>query len=144
MDVAVLGAVEVDDGRLALRVVEEVQVVGKLREVHDLLAVEGVVDRRAAEVFAHAQAVGIVIKGNRVSQRRYAGKLPACTPDVGPVAVRQRVADGVVGDGCAVIRGELILPCGIVGIGDGFQRRAKRAGGIGVAALACISYVSIH
>ena len=65
MDVAVPGAVEVDDGRPALRVVEEVQVVGKLREVHDLLAVEGLLRHRTVYHFTDAQAVMVVDKRGR-------------------------------------------------------------------------------
>lgn len=54
-------------------------------------------------------------------------------PVVGPGSVRQHIANGVAGNGLAIIAGQQIAPCGItIGVVDGALHRPQRAGGVGI------------
>ena len=49
---------------------------------------------------------------------------PPGFPSIRPAIVGQRVADGVVGDGMAIVARQLVLPVGVgIGIGHGLLRR---------------------
>ena len=111
------------------------QGVAALGHVDDVLAMQGVVGDGAAHGLADAQAIGVVKEGGRDAGFGHLLQLAALFPGVGPGAVGERIADGIIGDGGAVVLGQLILPGGIVGVSDGLQHGANGAGGVGVALL---------
>ena len=71
--------------------------------------------------FADADAVGVVAIGDSLSACRGGRcQLSSLLPGEGVATVGQRVTDGIVGDGLAVIGGQQVLPGAVtVGIGDG-------------------------
>ena len=135
MDIAVLRAVKLHNGRAILGIVPEVQGVAALGHVDDVLAMQGVVGDGAAHGLADAQAIGVVKEGGSGAGFGHLLQLAALFPGVGPGAVSEGITDGIVGDGGAVVLGQLILPGGIVGVSDGLQHGANGAGGVGVALL---------
>ena len=62
-------------------------------------------------------------------------QLPSVLPHVRPCTVVGQVADGIAGQRLSIVASQQILPSGIVAVGDGIQRRAQRAGGVGVLGL---------
>ena len=106
-----------------------------LARVDDLAAgIAGVID---AAVLADSVPAGVIAETDhfRVAGSIGAGhllQLAAVLPTVAPCAVIGQVADGIGGQCLSVVAGEQILPRAVaVAIGDGIQRRAQRAGGIG-------------
>ena len=82
-------------------------------------------------------AIGIVSEVPGGAALGHAGKLPAVDPCIVPCAVIGRVADGVVGDGSAVIRSQQITPlCVTIAIINRALSSAKGSGGVGVFPLA--------
>ncbi len=93
--------------------------VAALGHVHDVLAVEGVVGVNAVNGLFHPQALSVVDKAGGGTALAHLLELAAVLPGVGPGAVGERIANGVVGDRDAVEGGELVLPVGIaMGEGD--------------------------
>ena len=99
-----------------------------LGHVDDVLAMQGVVGDGAAHGLADSQAIGVVKEGGSGAGFGHLLQLAALFPGVGPGAVCERIANGIVGDGIAVVLGQLILPGGIVGVSDGLQHGANGAG----------------
>ena len=111
--------------------------VGALGHVHDVLAMQNVVGGRSIHRFPHAQALGVVNKAGGGAALAHLLELAAVLPGVGPGAVGERIANGVVGNGRAVIGGELVLPVAVaVGVVHRLEGGAHSAGGVGVAGLA--------
>jgi len=139
VQVCVGRAVKNHDAGLALCVVIEMQRMIALGHVHDILAVQRVFRCTGAGCgFPGPQAVLIVLEGDRLRavDPGHLLQLPPVLPGIGPGAVVQRVAHGVVGDGRAVKRRQLILPsCVAVGVRVAFRGRAHRAGGIRISRL---------
>ena len=110
-----------------------------LGHVHDILAVQRVFRCTGAGCgFLGPQAVLIVLEGDglRAVDPGHLLQLPSVLPGIGPGAVVQRVAHGVVGDGHAVKRRQLILPSRVaVGVRVAFRGRSHRAGGIRIGRL---------
>lgn len=123
-------------GRLALRIVEEVQVVAALRHVDDVLAIERVAGGHVVYDLLGSQAV-VVVGELRVGAGLYhAVKHAARLPGKRPAVVGQRIANGIVGDRLAVDGGHLVLPVRIaVDVAHGLRRRAQRARGVSVLAV---------
>lgn len=67
----------------------------------------------AIDSFGDSLAVGVVGVGDTSSIFFHAHELPAMLPCVSPCAVREGVADGVVGDGSAVVGRQQILPLAV-------------------------------
>lgn len=67
----------------------------------------------AIDGFGDSLAVGVVGVGNAGSIFFHAHELPAMLPCISPCAVCERVADGVVGDGRAVVGRQQILPLAV-------------------------------
>ena len=62
----------------------------------------------------------------------HGSQLTAMLPGIGPGAVRQHVANGITGNGLAVVPGQQIAPSAIIGIVDSALHRTQCAGGIGI------------
>ena len=131
-------------------IVEEVQVVLGVGQVHNVLAVQAVLSnaRGARRRLLQPHAVFIVIEINRVAVLNHVLQLAALAPSVRPSAVLQRITNRVVGDALAIECGQLILPVGVaVSVGVRMHRSAQRAGGISIRLLAqnvAAQIVSIH
>lgn len=59
-------------------------------------------------------------------------QLTAMLPGIGPCAVGQHIANGVTGNGLAVVAGQQITPGTIIGIVDSALHRTQRTGGVGI------------
>ena len=111
------------------------------RHVRKQLAVVGVIRGfRIPAVFQHlldTHTVVVVLEGQGLSVAGHFPKLSADCPFIRPASIVQRVTDCVISNGSAIVCGQLILPVGIaVGIRNGFQRCADRAGSIRILRLA--------
>ena len=74
--------------------------------------------RCAVDCLGNARAIGIVAVGDAAAALAHGRQLAAVLPGVGPCAVGQGIAYGVVGDGFPVIRRQQVRPIGVaVGIG---------------------------
>ena len=60
----------------------------------------------------------------------HGSQFTAMLPGVGPGAVGQHVANGIAGNGLAVVAGQQIAPSTIIGIVDSSLHRTQRAGGM--------------
>ena len=136
MNVSILRPVELHKGGTVLGVVPEVEGVGSLGHVDDVLAVEGVVGVNAVNGLFHPQALGVVNKAGGGAGLAHLLELAAVLPGVGPGAVAGRIANIVVRNRRAVVANQLVLPGTVIGISHSFQRSAHGAGGVGVTGLA--------
>lgn len=132
--VGVHHAVEAHLRRPALRVVEEVQGVRTTGHVGNQLPVQHVVGRSGHAILRNhllgTQPVVVVLELHGHSGPAHLAELPASAPGVAPGAVAQRVTNGIVSNGLAVVRRQLVLPVAVtVGVRNRLQRRAQRAGG---------------
>ena len=57
-----------------------------------------------------AHAVGVVSEVPGGAAFGHAGKLPAMLPSVRPCAVRQRITDGIIGNGFAIVGCQQVAP----------------------------------
>ena len=74
--------------------------------------------RCAVDRLGNALAVGIVAVGDAAATLAHGRQLAAVLPAVGPCAVGQGIAYGVVGDGLPIERRQQVRPIGIaVGVG---------------------------
>ena len=75
--------------------------------------------RCAVDRLGNALAVGIVAVGDAAAALAHGRQLAAVLPGVGPCAVGQGIAYGVVGDGLPIERRQQVRPIGVaVGIGS--------------------------
>ena len=111
-NVTIFSSIKLHNGRAILGIVPEVQGVAALGHVDDVLAMQGVVSDGAAHSLADAQAIGVIGESGRGAGFGHLFQLAALFPGVGPGAVGERIADGIVGDGGAVVLDQLILPGG--------------------------------
>ena len=87
-------------------------------QVRQGVAQIGVIIRRAVDRLGNAFSVGIVAVGDAAAALAHGRQLAAMLPGIGPCAVGQGVAYGVVGDGLPVERRQQVRPVGVaVGIG---------------------------
>ena len=94
------------------------QLVAAPCHLRQLVAQVRVVVRCAVDRLGNALAVGIVAVGDAAAALAHGRQLAAVLPGIGPRAVVQGVAYGVVGDGFPVIRRQQVRPIGVaVGIG---------------------------
>ena len=74
--------------------------------------------RRAIDRLGNALAVGIVAVGDAAATLAHGRQLAAMLPGIGPRAVGQGIAYGIVGDGLPIERRQQVRPIGVaVGIG---------------------------
>ena len=103
--------------RRAQRVVGEVHPIAAPGHLRQLVAQVGIIVRRAVDCLGNALAVGIVAVGDAAGCA-HGRQLTAMLPGIGPCAVGQGIAYGVVGDGLPIERRQQVRPIGIaVGIG---------------------------
>ena len=94
------------------------QLVAAPGQVRQSVAQVGIIVRRAVDRLGNALAVGIVAVGDAAAGFAHGRQLTAMLPGIGPCAVGQGIAYGVVGDGLPIERRQQVRPIGIaVGIG---------------------------
>ena len=94
------------------------QLVAAPGQVRQGVAQIGVIIRRTVGRLGNALAIGIVAVGDAAAALAHRRQLAAVLPGVGPCAVGQGIAYGIVGDGFPVIRRQQVRPIGVaVGIG---------------------------
>ena len=94
------------------------QLVAAPCHLRQLVAQVRVVVRCAVDRLGNALAVGIVAVGDAAAALAHRRQLAAVLPGVGPCAVVQGIAYGVVGDGLPVERRQQVRPISVaVGIG---------------------------
>ena len=104
--------------RRASGVVGKVQLVAAPGHLRQLVAQVRVVVRCAVDRLGNALAVGIVAVGDAAAALAHRRQLAAVLPGVGPCAVGQGIAYGVVGDGLPIERRQQVRPISVaVGIG---------------------------
>ena len=105
-------------GRGTQAVVGKMQLVVAPGHLRQLVAQVRVVVRCAVDRLGNALAVGIVAVGDAAAALAHGRQLAAVLPAVGPCAVGQGIAYGVVGDGLPIERRQQVQPIGVaVGIG---------------------------
>ena len=94
------------------------QLVAAPGHLRQLIAQVREVVRRAVDRLGNALAIGIVAVGDAAAALAHGCQLTAMLPGVGPRAVGQGIAYGVVGDGLPVERRQQVRPISVaVGIG---------------------------
>ena len=94
------------------------QLVAAPGHLRQLIAQVREVVRRAVDCLGNALAIGIVAVGDAAAALAHRRQLAAVLPGVGPCAVGQGIAYGIVGDGFPVIRRQQVRPIGVaVGVG---------------------------
>ena len=94
------------------------QLVAAPGHLRQLVAQIGIVVRCAVDCLGNALAVGVVVVGDAAAGLAHGRQLTAVLPGVGPCAVGQRIACGVVGDGLPIERRQQVRPISVaVGIG---------------------------
>ena len=117
------------------RVVEEPHgaLSGLLRQ--NLTAVEEILRGDAVDRLARPYPVGVIGEAQRIFILCCCRET-ATLPSHIPAEIARRVADGVVGNGLAVVGRQQITPGAVaVGVADRMERRAKLAGGVVIFAL---------
>ncbi len=89
------------------------QLVAAPGQVRQGVAQVGVIVRRTVGRLGNALAVGIVAIGDVAAGCAHGRQLTAMLPGVGPCAVGQGIAYGVVGDGLPVERRQQVRPIGV-------------------------------
>ena len=100
-------------GRGTQAVVGEVHPVAAPGQVRQGVAQIGVIIRRAVDRLGNAFSVGIVAVGDAAAALAHGRQLAAVLPGVGPCAVGQWVAYGVVGDGLPIERRQQVRPISV-------------------------------
>ena len=94
------------------------QLVAAPCHLRQLVAQVGIVVRYAVDRLGNALAIGIVAVGDADAALAHRRQLAAVLPGVGPCAVGQGIAYGVVGDGLPIERRQQVRPISVaVGIG---------------------------
>lgn len=114
------------------------QTVAAARHMYNVLTVKRVLSGASGgSHLLHPQAILIVGEADRFAALAHALQLAPLGPGIGPSAITQRIANGVVGD-CRTIDGrQLVLPVRIaIAVAVGFHRRANSARCIRISGLA--------
>ena len=94
------------------------QLVAAPCHLRQLVAQVGIIVRRAVDRLGNALAVGIVAVGDAAAALAHGRQLAAMLPGIGPCAVGQGIAYGVVGDGLPIERRQQVRPISVaVGLG---------------------------
>ena len=87
-------------------------------QVRQGVAQVGIVVRRTVDRLGNALAIGIVAVGDAAAALAHRRQLAAVLPGIGPCAVGQGIAYGVVGDGLPIERRQQVRPISVAaGIG---------------------------
>ena len=129
VQVGVGSTVEDHHSRLVLRIVEEVQLIAIFGHMHNVLAMQGVAGRLVANVargviIVHAGLLGaqsvfavivgdLIVAGFTKVPLMHAAQPATVDPRIVPGAVVGGIANGVIGNGLAVERSQLVLPVGV-------------------------------
>ena len=105
--------------RRASGVVGKVQLVAAPGQVRQGVAQIGVIIRRAVDRLGNALAIGIVAVGDAAAALAHGRQLAAMLPAVGPCAVGQGIAYGVVGDGLPIERRQQVRPISVAAAAPG-------------------------
>ena len=105
--------------RRASGVVGKVQLVAAPGHLRQLVAQVGIIVRCAVDRLGNALAVGIVAVGDAAAALTHGRQLKAMLPGIGPCAVGQRIAYGVVGDGLPIERRQQVRPIGVAAAAPG-------------------------
>jgi len=98
---------------------DKVQLVAAPGHLRQLIAQVRVVVRCAVDCLGNALAVGIVAVGDAAAVLAHGRQLAAMLPGVGPCAVGQGVAYGVVGDGLPIERRQQVRPISVAAAAPG-------------------------
>ena len=94
------------------------QLVAAPCHLRQLVAQVRVVVRCAVDRLGNALAIGIVAIGDAAAALAHGRQLAAVLPGIGPCAVGQGIAYGVVGNGLPIERRQQVRPIGVaVGVG---------------------------
>ena len=97
---------------------DKMQLVAAPGQVRQGVAQIGVIIRRAVDRLGNAFSVGIVAVGDATAALAHGRQLTAMLPGIGPCAVGQGIAYGIVGDGLPIERRQQVRPIGVaVGVG---------------------------
>ncbi len=95
------------------------QLVAAPGQVRQGVAQVGIVVRCAVDCLGNALAIGIVAVGDAAAALAHRRQLAAVLPGVGPCAVGQGVAYGIVGDGFPVERRQQVRPISVAAAAPG-------------------------
>ena len=125
-------AVVADRHRPSFSVIGQIQNQALIFDLRKLTAlVIHIIVFRGAGVPACPQTVSIVAEAPGGGAGGHGCQLPSLRPCIGPCAVAEGIADGIVGDGGAIVGGQQITPDGTaIAIGDCIRRRSQGSGGI--------------
>ena len=98
---------------------DKVQLVAAPGHLRQLIAQVREVVRRAVDRLGNVLAVGIVAVGDAAAALAHGRQLAAVLPGVGPRAVGQGIAYGVVGDGLPVERRQQVRPISVAAAAPG-------------------------
>ena len=88
-------------------------------QVRQGVAQVGIIVRRTVDRLGNALAIGIVAVGDAAAALDHGRQLAAMLPAVGPCAVGQGIAYGVVGDGLPVICCQQVRPISVAAAAPG-------------------------
>lgn len=122
---------------LKVNTVKTQLLIAAVGHMHNVLAVQGILGRAGGgSCFLHPQAILVVGEADRFAALAHALQLTSLGPGISPGTVTYRIANGIVGDGCTIVRRQLVLPVGIA-VGEAVRpdRRTDRTGGVGIGGL---------
>ena len=107
MLICILSAIIIYYCRLTARVIEEMQIMIALSQMHDILSMQRVVGNDIVHRLPDAQAIMIVGEVHCSIRLVHLLQLTAIFPDIRPSAVTRWITDSIVRDRCTVIGDQL-------------------------------------
>ena len=123
---------------LKVNTVKTQLLIAAVGHMHNVLAVQGILGRAGGDsCFLYPQAILVVGEADRFAALAHALQLTSLGPGISPGTVTYRIANGIVGDGCTIVRRQLVLPVGIA-VGEAVRpdRSTDRTDGVGIGSLA--------
>ena len=120
--VVVSGTVVGDGQRCAVGLIGKGQGVAAHGHLAQLTAIVDIAVRGAAVGPFGPHAVGIVGEGPGGASAGHGGQFPAMLPGIGPGAITEDIANGITGNGIAIVGDQPVAPVAIVvavGLGGG-------------------------
>ena len=101
----------------------ELEVPGTVEDVDKLALGIGIAGDYIVDGFGEAEALLVIGKGDGGAVLGHGSQLAAALPGIGPGAVGDEVANGIVGAVLAAIGGEQVLPAKgiVIAIGEGVE-----------------------
>ena len=132
--IEVLGAVEANGHGLAVGIAADAHDIGAVKDVDELALGIGIAGDYIVDGLGEAEALLVIGKGDGGAVLGHGSQLAAALPGIGPGAVGDEVANGIVGAGLAGIGGEQVLPAKgvVIAIGEGVEGFAQRSCGISI------------